>query len=110
MARQGVEKGAIILRIEGRKTVGRVVEDDVEADRSDAAPGQAVDQLGPEGGEEDPRGRRELVRRKAVAVDGDYRDRLAAGAWPSLVNRQPQVVEEPVDPIERSAGRQARGQ
>src|SRR6266481_4413628 len=110
MARQRVQKVMIILRIEGRKTVGRVVEDDVEADRSDAAPGQAVNQLGPEGGEEDSRGRGELVRAEAIAVDGDDRDRLAAAPWPRPVGRQSQVVEEPVDPVERGSGRQARCQ
>ena len=85
VAGQRVIESAIVLRIERRKAVGRVAEDDVEADRLDSGLGQAVDQPGPDGAEEDARGGGQLFRVEAAAVHRDHCDRLAAGAWSHLV-------------------------
>ncbi len=62
MAGQGVVETAIVLCVERRKPVGRIAEDDVEADRLHSGLGQPVDKLGPERAEKDARGGCELFR------------------------------------------------
>ena len=65
------------MRVESRKPVGRVVEDDIEADHLGAVLGQSIDQLGPDRPKEDARRRRELLGVEAAAIERDDGKRIA---------------------------------